>query len=141
MAWAFMPSMIERRSGRVVMIASDTARHPALDLPAYSIAKAGVVALVKLLALEVASSNVTVNGVSPMFTAPSDDEPVGDRSRWVRDGTSHWTTERRAAIVERIPLGREGRRHEIAELVAYLAGETGAFVTGQIWSVNGGGTV
>jgi NAD(P)-dependent dehydrogenase (short-subunit alcohol dehydrogenase family) len=106
-AWAFMPSMIERRSGRVVMIASDTAGGRRSISQAYSIAKAGVVALVKLLTLETASANVTVNGVSPMFAAPSDDEPVGDGSRWVRDGTSHWTPERRAAIVDRIPLGRE----------------------------------
>lgn len=137
-AWAFMPPMIDRRAGRVVMIASDTARRPALDLPAYSLAKAGVVALVKLLALEAAPAGVTVNGVSPAFTAPSDDEPVGERSRWVRDGTSHWTPERRAAMVDQIPLGREGRPTEIGDLVCYLSGDPAAFVTGQIWSVNGG---
>lgn len=140
-AWAALPFLTAAGSGQVVLIASETARQPALDLPAYSIAKAGVVALTRLLALEVAPSGVRVNAVSPLFTPPTDSEPVGERSRWTRTGRDYWTPERRAAIVATIPLGRPGLPAEIADVVTFLCGDGAAFVTGQVWSVNGGGNV
>lgn len=140
-AWAALPAMVAARSGRVVMIASETARQPALNLPAYSMAKAGVVALVRLLALEVASAGVRVNAVSPLFTPPTADEPVGDFSRWARTGKDYYTPERREAVVGRIPLGRPGLPREIADVVTFLCSDEASFVTGQIWSVNGGANV
>jgi 2-hydroxycyclohexanecarboxyl-CoA dehydrogenase len=140
-AWAVLPPMVAARSGRVVMIASETARQPALDLPAYSIAKAGVVALVRLLALQVASAGVRVNAVNPLFTPPTADEPVGEFSRWARSGKDHWTPERRESILGTIPLGRPCLPREIADVVTFLCSDKASFVTGQIWSVNGGRNV
>lgn len=140
-AWAGIPTMVAARSGRVVIIASDTARQPALDLPAYSIAKAGVTAMIRLLAAEVGPSNVAVNGVNPMFTPPTDDEPVGAQSRWSRSGKDYWTPERRDAAVAKIPMGRAGTPQEIDDAVVFLAGAGAAFINGQILSVNGGGIV
>jgi NAD(P)-dependent dehydrogenase (short-subunit alcohol dehydrogenase family) len=139
--WAVLPSMVAAGRGRVVLIASDTARQPALDLPAYSIAKAGVTALIRLLATEVGPSGVVVNGVNPMFTPPTDDEPVGSRSRWRTSATKDWTPEKRAATIAKIPLGRAGTPAEIGDAVAFLAGARAAFINGQILSVNGGGIV
>jgi 2-hydroxycyclohexanecarboxyl-CoA dehydrogenase len=140
-SWAVVPTMIAARSGRAVLIASDTARQPSLHLPAYSIAKAGVSSLIRLLAAECGPSNVVVNGVNPMFTVPTEGEPVGERSRWNTTGKDFYTDERRAQIVSKIPLGRAGKPSEIADAVCFLASERAAFVNGQILSVNGGGIV
>ncbi len=136
--WAAVPKLVTNQRGRVVIIASDSGRQPALDLPAYSVAKAGVMHLIRLLAAEVGPSGVCVNGVNPMFTPPTDDEPVGAQSRWSRTGKDYWTPERRAAIVATIPLGRPGTPQEIGDAVAFLASARASYINGQILSVNGG---
>jgi 3-oxoacyl-[acyl-carrier protein] reductase len=84
-------------------------------------AKAGVIGLVKALALEYAAHNITVNAVSPgmIETSRSGAEPEHHGKR-------------------EIPVGRRGRPEEVAAMVRYLVSDEAAFVTGQTLNVNGG---
>lgn len=117
--------MVERRWGRVINVSSVNGQKGAFGQTNYSAAKAGVHGFTKALAQEVARNHITVNTISPgyigtrMVTAIPQD---------ILD----------SKILPQIPLGRLGKPEEIAGLVAYLASEEAAFVTGANISINGG---
>ncbi|HVF62857.1 MAG TPA: acetoacetyl-CoA reductase [Casimicrobiaceae bacterium] len=118
-------SMLDRGWGRIINISSVNGQKGAFGQTNYSAAKAGMHGFTKALALEVAKKGITVNTISPgyigtkMVTAiPSD----------VLEGK----------IIPQIPTGRLGKPEEVAGLVAYLASEEAAFVTGANISINGG---
>lgn len=135
---AAMPRLQDAGGGRVVVIASEAGLQPSANGAAYGSAKAAVIALAKSLALEYAP-DICVNSVCPYFSPPADASEFGPLSRWgAGGGSEYWTPERRAALLARVPLGRAGTAQDIANLVAFLAGERAAFITGQTWSVNGG---
>ena len=108
--------MIERRYGRIVSIASIAAAVGILDRVDYSAAKGGIVSLTKALAMEVGGYGVTVNSVSPGAIArrPTDSIPGGTY------------------------VGRMGTPEEVASLVAFLASEEAAFITGCDYIIDGG---
>jgi NAD(P)-dependent dehydrogenase (short-subunit alcohol dehydrogenase family) len=115
--------------GRLIAVSSFVASLFRADLPAFpasSIAKAGLEAAVRALALELAPARITVNAVAPGFT----------RKDGARQGAMD--PERWRKIVERIPMGRLAEPAEIAETIAYLAGPESGFVTGQILRADGG---
>jgi 3-oxoacyl-[acyl-carrier protein] reductase len=87
----------------------------------YSASKAGVIGFTKALAQELAPKNITVNAVSPGFTAT--------------DGTSHL---RLGQFLPQIPLGRIGRPEDVAYVVSFLVSEKAGYITGQVIRVNGG---
>jgi 3-oxoacyl-[acyl-carrier protein] reductase len=123
---AVLPVMKRQRGGRIVNLASVVARGGAVRVPAhYAAAKAGVVALTRMLALEVADHGITVNAVAPGTTAT-------DRVLAAR------TPEATARVAAAIPLGRLGRPAEIAEAILFLASDAASFVTGAVLDVNGG---
>jgi 3-oxoacyl-[acyl-carrier protein] reductase len=123
---AVLPAMRRRRSGRIVNLASVVARGGAVHVPAhYAAAKAGVVALTRMLALEVADVGITVNAVAPGTTAT-------DRVLAAR------TAEETARVAAAIPLRRLGQPGEIAESILFLASDAASFVTGAVLDVNGG---
>ena len=113
---AVLNPMIERRYGRIVSIASIAAAVGILDRVDYSAAKGGIVSLTKALAMEVGGYGVTVNSVSPGAIArrPTDSIPGG------------------------IYVGRMGTPEEVASLVAFLASEEAAFITGCDYIIDGG---
>jgi 3-oxoacyl-[acyl-carrier protein] reductase len=123
---AVVPIMKRQRAGRIVNLASVVARGGAVRVPAhYAAAKAGVIALTRMLALEVADLGITVNAVAPGTTAT-------DRVLAAR------TPEDTARIAAAIPLRRLGEPAEIAESILFLASDAASFVTGAVLDVNGG---
>jgi 3-oxoacyl-[acyl-carrier protein] reductase len=116
--------MMRQRGGRVVNIGSVVAASGSAGQPAYCAAKAGLEGLTRSAARELASRNVTVNCVAPGFVDT--------------DMTRALAEDRRAAILAEVPLGRMATPEEIAATVAFLCGDGGAYITGQVIGVNGG---
>jgi len=118
-------AMIERGGGRIVNIASISGQRGGQGRAAYGAAKAGVILLTKVMAVELAPLGVRVNAVSP---GPVDT----DQSR----GTH--TPSTRQAYYDRIPAQRYGEREEIAAAVLFLASRESSFVNGHVLNVDGG---
>ena len=118
-------AMIERNWGRIINISSVNGQKGAFGQTNYSAAKAGMHGFTKALALEVAKKGITVNTISPGYIGT---KMVMAIPQEVLD----------SKIVPQIPTGRLGKPEEVAGLVAYLASEEAAFVTGANISINGG---
>jgi len=127
MAQAFLPQMIERKSGKVVTVSSDAGRVGSLGETMYSGAKGGAIAFTKSLAREVARYNINVNCVCPGPT----DTPL---LRAVPE-------KHQEAFVRATPMRRLARPAEIADAILFFASERASFVTGQTLSVSGGLTL
>jgi len=133
---ALLPHMVERKYGRVVCLASDSARLGQARLSYYAAAKAGVIAFVKSIAQEVGKSGVTLNVVSPGAT---NTELRQEREAHMRDQMGDEKYQRRVATVLKMyPTGRIGEPADIASAICFLASEQAGWITGQVLSVNGG---
>lgn len=121
---AFFPTMVERRWGRVINIASQLAYKGAPGLTHYCAAKAGIIGFTRALSYEGAPYNVMVNAIAP---GPVDTELLR--------GLSHdWLKMKETQL----PIGRFGKVEEIAPTALLLASDAGAFYCGQTLSPNGG---
>ncbi|MNS55435.1 Acetoacetyl-CoA reductase [compost metagenome] len=117
--------MLANRWGRIINISSVNGQKGAFGQCNYAAAKAGVHGFSKALALEVARHGITVNTVSPGYL----------RTQMV---TAVPAEILETKILPQIPLGRLGEPDEVAALVAYLASDEAAFVTGANIAINGG---
>jgi acetoacetyl-CoA reductase len=117
--------MVDRGWGRIINISSVNGQKGAFGQTNYAAAKAGMHGFSKSLALEVARKGVTVNTISPGYIGT---KMVMAIPRDVLD----------SKIIPQIPMGRLGKPEEVAGLVAYLASEEAAFVTGANIAINGG---
>jgi 3-oxoacyl-[acyl-carrier protein] reductase len=113
--------MIRSRWGRIVNITSVAGIVGNRGQVNYAAAKGALHAATKSLALEVASRGITVNAVAPGIVDTGMSEGVFDA----------------AAIKKLVPMGRAGRPEEVADLVAFLASDRAAYISGQIVSING----
>ena len=130
---AVLKGMQQRRSGRVVNIASDAARVGSSMEAVYSACKGGIVSFTKTMAREMARSGVTLNCVCPGPT----DTPLlrqltgsGDQGARIGEG-----------LKRAIPLGRLGQPDDLPGVIAFLASDDAAYITGQVISVSGGLTM
>jgi 3-oxoacyl-[acyl-carrier protein] reductase len=117
-------SMVRERYGRIVNLTSVVGQIGNAGQSAYAATKAGVIGFTKAMARELASRSITVNAVAPGFI---DTEMTAKLSPKVRE-----------EYLRAIPLGRLGTSGEVAEVVCFLVGSGGAYVTGQVIAVNGG---
>ncbi len=131
-----LPLMIRGgRGGRVVNISSVAAERPRPYLSAYAASKAAVIALTQSLAQEVAPYGITVNAVLPGDI----DTPMKQWGfRLEAQVLQKPYEEVVSALVARIPVGRLGLPEDVAHLVAFLASEEAAFITGQAYKLTGG---
>lgn len=119
-----MRPMMKARWGRIVNISSIVGSTGNPGQANYSAAKAGMIAMGKSIAQEVASRGITVNAVAPGFIATPMTDALNE--------------DQKAAINSQIPAARMGSPEEIAAAVLYLASEEAAYVTGATLHVNGG---
>jgi NAD(P)-dependent dehydrogenase (short-subunit alcohol dehydrogenase family) len=136
---AFVPGMIERKSGVVIHISSVAHRLPFPNSTlAYAAAKAALTTYSKGLAKAVAPKGVRVTTISPGFIETSGAKGmIANISRG--SGISEDAARQRIMdMLGGIPMGRTGRPEEVAELVAFLASDRGAFISGADYIIDGG---
>ena len=120
----FIKKMVKKKFGRIVFISSVVAFTGNPGQANYTASKAAISGMVKSLALELSTRNITVNSVAPGFIKSNMTEMLND--------------DQKNAILERIPMKKLGDSSDIAKAVGFLCSENADYITGQTLHVNGG---
>jgi 3-oxoacyl-[acyl-carrier protein] reductase len=121
---AVAKTMVRQKSGRIINITSTAGAMGNAGQANYSAAKAGLIGLTKSTARELAHWSITVNAVAPGLIET--------------DMAAAMPAAAREAMVAQVPLQRAGTVRDVAEVVGFLAGDEAAYITGQVFHVNGG---
>ena len=117
--------MKQQGYGKIINVSSIAGKMGDItSAPGYGSSKAGIDALTKTLARQLAPYGINVNGVSPHAIET--------------EMSAQWSDERRKEIIASIPLGRLGKAEDVANAVLFLASDEASFITGEILDVNGG---
>ncbi|MET3728670.1 3-oxoacyl-[acyl-carrier protein] reductase [Fictibacillus halophilus] len=120
---AIVPNMIQKKSGKIIMVTSVWGDVGAACETVYSAAKGGLNTFVKALSKELAPSHIQVNGISPgVISTPMMDQ---------------FTDEEKRSLAEDIPAGRFGEPREVSHAVEFLMSEKADYISGHILSING----
>ncbi len=122
---AAAPSMVAAGGGRIITMASVSGDRGGAGRAAYGASKGGVITLTRVMAVELARHNITVNAISP---GPIETPMVAELH----------TTEDRAAWLESVPARRYGTPEEVAAAAVFLASDEAGYVTGHVLNVDGG---
>lgn len=130
---AVVPDMRARKAGVIVNVASTAGKRPSLSMPEYSVTKAAMLSLSRLVADLYAADGIRCNAVAP---GPTESEA------WLGPGGLAEQQGDRAEVLAKVgkarPIGRMARLGEIAAVVVFLCSERASYVTGAAWSVDGG---
>jgi acetoacetyl-CoA reductase len=124
MSHAALPYMIDRGYGRIINISSVIGEIGNIGQANYAASKSGLFGLTMSLARECANKGITVNSVAPGFIRT--------------DMVAGMPEDALARVIERIPVGRLGEPDEVARVVEFLADPASAYITGDVYSINGG---
>jgi 3-oxoacyl-[acyl-carrier protein] reductase len=119
--------MLKQKGGRIINLSSVVGVHGNGGQVNYSASKAGIIGITKSVAKELGSRGITVNAVAPGFI--------------VTEMTDAMPEDAKAQVAERIAMKKLGSVNDVAELVAFLASDKAAYITGQVICVDGGMSV
>jgi 3-oxoacyl-[acyl-carrier protein] reductase len=135
---AVLPSMRERAEGTIVNVSSTAGKRPSTGMPNYSVTKAAVLSLSRLVADLYAKEGIRCNAVTPGPTAT----PAWLGDGGLADQQAQRTGKTRQEVLEAVgkgrPLGRLAEPEEIAAVIVFLCSPRAAYVTGAAWSADGG---
>src|SRR5207237_9903765 len=130
---AVLPGMQERGAGAIVNVSSTAGKRPSTGMPNYSVTKAAVLSLSRLVADVYAKDGIRCNAVTPGPTATD---------AWLGPGGLAEQQGDRAEVLAKVaagrPLGRLAEPEEGAAVLAFLSSDRAGYVTGAAWSVDGG---
>lgn len=128
MCHAFVPHMKGQGYGRIIIMTSIMSHVAIAGRTAYAASKSGLLGFTRALALELASDQITVNGISPGPISTEINAPILESAELNRE------------FISKIPLGRWGKIEEVGQLAVYLCSEEAGFITGTDIIIDGGWT-
>jgi NAD(P)-dependent dehydrogenase (short-subunit alcohol dehydrogenase family) len=135
---AVLPGMKERRAGAIVNVSSTAGKRPSASMPDYSVTKAAVLSLSRLVADVYAKEGIRCNAVTPGPTATEAWLGEGGLADQQAARTGKSRDEVLASVGAGRPLGRLAEPEEIAAVIVFLCSERSSYVTGAAWSADGG---
>ncbi len=136
---AFLPHMLDKKWGRIVLIASENALQPYIEESPYNASKAGVINLTKCLSRAYSPQGVMINCVSPAYIAtPMTDAMMDEKAK--EDGTSKNQAIQNFLVSDRpnIVVDRRGKPEEVAATITFLCSELASYITGSNYRIDGG---